>query len=520
MSASRLTFTRRQVLVGLSAAALTACRPRGTGSGGGYVFGIPDPAPIPGLPDGLFALGVASGDPTPDGIVLWTRLAPSPLADLGGMPDESVSVRWQVASDPDFTVLVADGVVPTSSAVAHSVHIDVKRLASGQTYWYRFTTGGQVSPVGRTRTAPAVGAAVEQLDLAFATCQHYEHGYYTPWSHVAADEPDLVVFLGDYIYEGGISSTRPRRHNSAEITTLDAYRKRYGLYKSDLRLQAAHAAAPWLVTWDDHEVENNYAGLVPQDVVDTATFAARRAAAYQAYWEHQPIRAEPVDEGASLPLHRSVTWGTLAEFLVLDGRQYRSDQSCGNGATNDCAERTAPGRTMLGAAQLGWLQNRLITTTGRWSILANQTIMTPMPIATAFNMDQWDGYPVERSALLATLATVRNPVVLTGDFHAAGVGDLQDESVGSPVVGTELVTTSISSNTSASQEAAISSYVTGLSQWQWFDATKRGYARATITPDHFDVDFLSVDTTTDTLGPAAVNTAWRITDGVPGAAVR
>jgi alkaline phosphatase D len=520
MTAPRFTFTRRQVLVGLSAAALAACRPRGTGSGGGYVFGIADPDPIPGLPDGLFALGVASGDPTPDGVVLWTRLAPTPLAERGGMPDETVSVRWQVATDPDFAVLVADGVVATSAAVAHSLHIDVKRLAPDQTYWYRFTTGGQVSPVGRTRTTPAPGAAVERLDLAFATCQHYEHGFYTPWSHVAADQPDLVVFLGDYIYEGGTSTTRPRRHNSGEITTLDAYRKRYGLYKSDPRLQAAHAAAPWLVTWDDHEVENNYANLIPENPAEAAAFAARRAAAYQAYWEHQPLRAEPVDDGVSLPLYRSVPWGSLAEFLVLDGRQYRSDQSCGNGATTDCADRTAPGRTMLGTSQLAWLQGRLTTTGGRWSILANQTAMTPMPIGTAFNMDQWDGYPLERSALLGTLAGVRNPVVLTGDFHAAGVGDLQDEASGSPVIGTELMTTSITSNTSASNEAAISSFVTSLPQWQWFDATKRGYARAVITPDHFDVDFLSVDTTTNTLGPATLNTAWRITDTVPGAVAR
>jgi len=502
----------------MAALGLAACMPRGTGEGGGQVFGIPDPAAVPGLPGGLFALGVASGDPSPDGFVLWTRLAPQPTADGGGMPDITVPLRWQVASDQAFTNLVADGEVSTTASVAHSAHITLRRLAPNTTYWYRFSTGGQTSQVGRTRTTPALGASVDQLKMVFATCQHYESGFYTAWSHVAAENPDVVVFLGDYIYEGGISSGRPRQHNSPEVKTLDAYRKRYGLYKSDPRLQAAHLVAPWILTWDDHEVENNYAGTVPQDPADQAGFAARRVAAYQAYWEHQPLRVEPV-EGA-LSLYRSIPWGSLADFIVLDGRQYRSDQVCSNDVAVDCGTRTSPANTMLGATQKSWVQAQLAAQSGRWSVLANQVAMTPMPFGTAFNMDQWDGYPVERTALLASMAAVRNAVVLTGDFHAAGVGDLQDEPTGSPIVGTELMTTSISSNTSATNEALISQYVTSLPQWQWFDATKRGYARATITPSTFDVDFMAVSTLTDVLTPATVNTAWRITDGTPGAVPR
>jgi alkaline phosphatase D len=503
------------VLIGLSALGLSACMPRGTGGGGGIAFGIADPDPVPGMPDGLFALGVASGDPAPDGFVLWTRLAPQPTADGGGMPDVPVGLRWQVAADPDFTDLVADGFVSTSSAVAHSAHITVERLQPDTTYWYRFTTGGQVSPVGRTRTTPALGASVAELNMVFATCQHYESGFYTAWSHVAAEQPDVIVFLGDYIYEGGISSTRPRRHNSPEITTLDAYRKRYGLYKSDLRLQAAHQAAPWIVTWDDHEVENNYAGLTPQDPADQAGFLARRVAAYQAYWEHQPLRTEPLE--GNLALYRSIPWGSLADLLVLDGRQYRTDQVCSADVSEDCGTRMSPSNTMLGAAQKDWLLTEMAAPQGRWTVLANQVAMTPMPFGTAYNMDQWDGYPVERTELLNAMAELRNAVVLTGDFHAAGVGDLQDEAPGSPIVGTELMATSISSNTSATNEALISQYVTGLPQWQWFDATKRGYARATITPDTFGVDFMTVSTLTDVLTPATVNTSWLIQDGQPGA---
>ncbi|MBX3284621.1 MAG: alkaline phosphatase D family protein [Actinobacteria bacterium] len=499
----------------MAALGLSACMPRGTGEGGGYVFGIPDPAAVPGLPDGLFALGVASGDPWPDGFVIWTRLAPDPTGDGGGMPEITVPLRWQVATDPGFADLVADGEVSTTASVAHSAHVTLRRLAPNTTYWYRFTTGGQTSPVGRTRTAPAAGAPVDQLKMVFATCQHYESGYYTAWSHAAAEAPDVVVFLGDYIYEGGISSGRPRRHNSSEIKTLDAYRKRYGLYKSDHRLQEAHHAAPWILTWDDHEVENNYAGPYPQDPADDPIFAQRRIDAYQAYWEHQPLRVEPA-EGALL-LYRSLQWGSLVDFHVLDGRQYRSDQACSNDVAVDCADRTSPSNTMLGSTQKAWLQGQLASGGGRWSVLANQVAMTPMPFGTAYNMDQWDGYPVERSALLSSLAGVRNAVVLTGDFHAAGVGDLQDETTGSPIVGTELMTTSISSNTSAANESIISQYVTSLPQWRWFDATKRGYARATITPDTFDVDFMAVDALTDVLGTASVNTSWRISDGAPGA---
>jgi alkaline phosphatase D len=513
-------ITRRTLLLGLGALGLTACMPQGTGTGGAALFGVADPEPVPGVPDGVFALGVASGDPTPDGFVLWTRLAPEPLVVGGGMPDVHVTVRWQIAHDPGFTQLVADGAVKTSAAVAHSVHIDVYGLEPDQEYWYRFSTGGQVSPVGRARTAPADGAEVDQLRMVFATCQHYEQGYFTAWSHVVAEHPDVVVFLGDYIYEGGTtsSSARPRRHNGPEVFSLDDYRRRYGLYKLDPRLQQAHQAAPWILTWDDHEVENNYAGLVPQDPADLPIFEARRAAAYQAYWEHQPIRTRP--EGAWLTLYRSLRWGSLVDFLVLDERQYRSDQPCGADVAVDCADRSSPAATMLGAEQRAWLQSELAASTGRWTVLANPVVMTPMPFGTAFNMDQWDGYPVERSQVLGWLSSVRNAVVLTGDFHAAGVGDLRDEGAGSPLVGTELLTTSISSTPTDANAAALNALVAAIPTWQWFDATKRGYARAVVTPDAFDVDFVVVDASTNVLGPASVATSWRINDTVPGAVPR
>src|SRR5690606_33527359 len=225
-----LRISRRGLLLGVAALGLAACRrPQGVGTGNGIFYDIPDPVEEEPLPPGLFSLGAASGDPVPDGMVLWTRLLPDP-PDAGALGDRMVLVRWQIAADPDFVQMVADGGVFTSEAVGHSIHIDVSGLEPATVYYYRFTTGGQVSPVGRTMTAPAPGAQVERLEMVFATCQHYEQGHYNAWAHVAADQPDLVVFLGDYIYEGGISNSRPRRHNSAEVTTLEAYRNRYGLY--------------------------------------------------------------------------------------------------------------------------------------------------------------------------------------------------------------------------------------------------------------------------------------------------
>ncbi len=394
---SPFTLTRRSLLVGLASVGLAACLP-GTWKGTGGYFALPDPEAPQGLPDGLFALGVASGDPAPDGVVLWTRLAPQPLAG-GGMPvGMDVFVRWQVARDAAMTDLVADGLTKTDGTVAHSLHIDVSGLAPDTTYYYRFTTGGQVSPVGRTRTAPAVGAHVDHVRLAVATCQSYPQGYYHAWSQVVADAPDLVVFLGDYIYEGGLTSSGVRNHNSAEIMTLEAYRNRYGLYKSDPQLQAAHAAAPWVITWDDHEVENNHAGLTPQDRADDPIFTDRRTAAYRAFWEHLPLRAEP--QGIHLSMHRAVRWGSLLDLFVLDGRQYRADQVCGADVAISCDARFDPNQTMLGAEQLTWLGDQLGGSTARWAGLANQTIMTPMPFGTAYNMDQWDGYAGERSIVL------------------------------------------------------------------------------------------------------------------------
>jgi alkaline phosphatase D len=479
------------------------------------------PRPGPALPDGLFSLGVASGDPIPGGVVLWTRLAPEPLAG-GGMPPVDVPVSWEVASDERFRRVVRAGHATASPRWAHSVHVDVRHLRPDARYFYRFRVGDQVSLVGRTRTAPARGRG-DRLRFLFASCQNWQDGFWPAWAFAPQEDPDLVVHLGDYIYEGGANSAALRQHNSPEITTLDAYRNRYGLYKGDPALQGIHAACPWVVTWDDHEVENNYAGLVPQEPAEAPGFAARRAAAYQAWWEHQPVRLPP-PTGPDLRIYRAVDWGRLARFHVLDTRQYRVDQACG---TNDigptCDERTATGRTLLGAAQESWLGRSLRKSRATWDVLANQIVMTAMPFGgPIFNLDQWDGYAAARARFFdqLTAAGTDNPVVITGDIHAAGVGDLVGEnSDGTPSTqahGTELVGTSISSGFPSDLVDVAERLIGALPHVRWVDARHRGYVRCDVDRDRLLASYQQTQTVLQPDSPVTTGRSWVVEAGVLG----
>src|SRR5262245_30600059 len=308
-----------------------------------------------------FSLGVASGDPLPDGTVLWTRLAPEPFAG-GGMPDKWFQVRYEVAKDEAFRQIAATGVTGAEPENAHAVHVDVRGLEPSRWYWYRFKVGDVESPVGRTKTAPPFAQAQSELRFAFASCQNYTQGLWPAYRHMAEEELDLVVHLGDYIYESG-AQTGARPHFPAfEIRTLDDYRTRHAQYKLDSNLQAAHAAFPWILTWDDHEVENNYADENSTENVPADVFLARRAAAYQAYYEHLPLRKSNRAHGPDLQLYRRVELGRLARFHVLDTRQYRDLQTNCAGETlvdGYCATATDPGRTILGEEQEQWLQKGL-----------------------------------------------------------------------------------------------------------------------------------------------------------------
>jgi alkaline phosphatase D len=508
--------TRRRFLAGALAAGATVPL-----VGWGRPGCAAPPPPPADLPDGLFALGVASGDPLPHAVVLWTRLAPVPLQG-GGMPDVDVPVRWELSGDEHFGRGVRRGDVVASPGWGHAVHVDVRGLRPGSWYFYRFIVGDQVSPVGRTRTAPAAGHDRDPLRFLFASCQDWQDGYWPLWAHAPTDDPDLVLHLGDYIYEGGISRSAVRPHNSAEIRTLGEYRNRYGLYKGDPALQGIHAACPWIITWDDHEVDNNYAGMVTEHPDEMAAFAARRAAAYQAWWEHMPVRMAP-PAGADLAVHRSFDWGRLARFHVIDTRQYRDPQACSGSLGPTCDARTDPGRTLLGAAQEAWLGESLAGSPATWDVLANQIVMTSMPFAgSLYNPDQWDGYTAARTRVLDLMAAgdVENAIVLTGDIHAAGIADLVDENPdGTPsgvARGTELVGGSISSTFPPDLADIAEQLIMQLPHVRFADTHRRGYMVCDVTPSELVTRYQVVETTLVPDAPVTTAGTWTTVAGTPG----
>ena len=511
------SFTRRAFLTGAFAGAVALANP------------IARAAPrTPRFTSYPFALGVASGYPTADGVVLWTRLAPDPLQGgrMGALP---IEVAWEVAHEECFRRIARRGVTLARPEDAHSVHVEIKGLAPARWYWYRFRTGSELSPVGRTRTAPAVGAELADLRFAFASCQHYEHGYYTAYRHMARDALDLVVHLGDYIYEGSWGGHPVRAHTGVEPVNLGDYRNRYALYRSDLDLQAIHAAFPWVAIWDDHEVDNDYANDRSEDLAPRAQFLARRAAAYRAYYEHMPLPASARPRGPDMRLYARVGFGGLAAFHLLDDRQYRDYQACpkpGRGGANTveaCAERSDPNRSVLGSEQERWLAEGLTRSRARWNLIAQQTLMARIDATSgpgqSFWTDGWDGYPAARSRLLRllTLRRVSNPIVLSGDVHAFYAADLKldFDDPRSPVVATELVTTSISSDGRPPERIAAA--LPENPHIKLADGTRRGYTRVTLSRDRALVEMQAVDTVKTPGAPISTLATFVVEDGKAGA---
>ncbi|SNT45515.1 alkaline phosphatase D family protein [Actinacidiphila glaucinigra] len=472
-----------------------------------------------------FTLGVASGEPDDNSVVLWTRLAPTPTnADgQGGMPNADVTVDWQVSTNQNFTTLVSSGTFTARYAQAHAVHVLAGGLAPDSEYYYRFRAQGFISPVGRTRTAPAPNTVGRDFTMAFASCAHYEQGYYTAYRRMADDRPDLILHLGDYIYEGGATAGAVRQHLGSEIVSLADYRRRYALYRSDPDLQAAHAIAPWLVVPDDHEVENNYANTVRADsspALTAAQWTARRTAAYQAYFENMPLRAAATPSGNSIQLYRRVRWGTLATFHMLDTRQFRDDQACGDGM-KVCADADLPARSITGAAQEAWLLDGLGQHLSTWDLIGQQVFFARnVNSAGAMNMDAWDGYRGSRARIQKGIIDrgVRNPVVLTGDVHASWGNDLKADyaNPSSATIGSELVCTSITSTGNGSATTAIPNG--SLNPHLRFYSNRRGYVRTHITPSQLTADFRSVATVTEHGAPATTARTFVIHDGTPGLA--
>lgn len=399
-----------------------------------------------------FGLGVASGQPRPDGMVLWTRLTGP------GLPD-AVSVQWELAHDEAFTQIAARGVETAEAATAHSVHAEPVGLAPGRAWWYRFTALGDRSTPGRTRTAPAPQSTAT-LRFAIASCQRWEYGHYAAWRDITASQPELILFLGDYIYEYAMAVDPVRTVSGGRVTTLEDYRDRYAQYKADPLLQAAHACAPWVLVWDDHEVENDYAGAVGGGFF--GDFRQQRAAAYQAYWEHMPFPKSARPQGDAMRIYGHLDWGRLARIHLLDDRQYRDPQVCprpgrvlGSNTVSlkACPELLDPRRSLLGAAQERWLAEGW-SLERPWNLVAQQTLMsrlswTDTATEPSYWTDGWDGYAPSRQRLLATAAQRQVPglVVLGGDVHAHYVSQLRPDydDPRSPVIGAEFCGTSISS---------------------------------------------------------------------------
>jgi alkaline phosphatase D len=481
-----------------------------------------DLPPVPdGLPGALFTIGVASGDPLPDSVMLWTRLVADPLDPTGGLPDAPVPVAWEVATDEGFTSVVASGSEVAEPGYAHSVHADATGLSPDTWYWYRFSVGDVRSEPARTRTMPADDVTPDRMQLAFASCQEFNSGSYAAYGAMAADELDLVVFLGDYIYERGGGLMEPKVPQRVTQTLAD-YRVQYAAYKRNPLLQKVHRQVPWVLTWDDHEVGNNYAGVTPQEPESPEGYEKRRAAAYQAYWEHMPLRTGPPEADGSLKVYRAVRVGTLAKFFVLDGRQYRSDQVCGDRLAvpaDECAERLDEAGTMLGAEQEAWLAKGLADNDTIWTVIAQQTVMFPLVLGDlVVNLDQWDGYVAARERLFDSIidADQDNVVVLSGDIHAAGASDLFAERGGERVpVAHELVTTSISSLSTIGElgPAAVSLVEQVAADAVYVNAEDHGYGRVTITPERWTTEFVIVANVETDNAPASVDATIELAAG-------
>lgn len=476
----------------------------------------------------LFTLGIASGDPLSDSVVLWTRLAPDPL-DGGGMPPQQVPVEWEIAEDEGFRRVVRRGTQLATPEFGHSVHAEPRGLRPAATYFYRFRAGGQISPVGRTRTTPAAGSSPERLRLAFASCQDWQAGYYSAYRGIADEDVDLVVHLGDYIYEYG-PQPGVRQHDGPEVDGIDSYRNRHALYRTDPDLRAAHAAHPFVVTWDDHEVDNNYAADIPENGDGPSqgsreAFLTRRADAYQAYYEHLPLRRAQRPSGSGLLLYRRLRFGDLAELSVLDTRQYRSDQPCGDGIKDRCADALDPAATMTGPEQERWLLEGLDRSSARWNVIGQQTMLAEYDFDAGpgelYNLDQWDGYVAARNRILGFLDQrgPSNPIVITGDIHSSWVHDLKADFAdpSSPTVGTEFVGTSISSEFPAPFIAPVTAALPDNPHTRFFDGAYRGYVRCDIDRQQWTSTYRVVDTV---LVPGAATrtlATFTVEDGRPGA---
>lgn len=453
-----------------------------------------------------FSLGIAAGDPSPDGFVIWTRLAPEPLAPHGGMVMAPMPVTYEVASDEYFRTKVAEGETMARPELGHAVHVEVAGLQPGRLYHYRFRAGGDRSVTGRARTLPLAAASPEALRFGVAGCQAWDDGYYTAYRHMAAEDLAFVYHYGDYIYEYRAGATRPGRGGELVVAVRESvgqtlydiadYRQRYALYKSDPDLQRAHAAHAFFHSFDDHEITDNWVQDSDYPQTPPEIFRTRRAAALQAWYEHMPVRRASMPRYGEVAMHRSVRFGDLVRMDILDTRQFRSNQPCDDGFTPLCPAVAAPDATVLGAAQEAWLARNMAGRDVRWNCLAQQIMMMSLDRRTRdepakiLNMDSWAAYEAPRRRLLARMRGLDNVVVLTGDEHQNFAGLLHD---GDRPVATEFVATSISSGGDGSDRRPGSDRILAANPEVKFINDQRGYLTCDVGRDEWRTNFMVMD---------------------------
>lgn len=467
-----------------------------------------------------FRLGAASGDPSHDGFVIWTRLAPDPFEEHGGMPMGAVDVEWFVYEDEAMRKLAQKGVAQAWPELGHSVHVEISGLLPDRPYWYRFGIGRDKTQLGRARTLPLPGKSLDRIRFGVAGCQNYEDGLFTAYSHLAEEDVAFVWHYGDYIYEDrprqvnynfdGSPRSHIRSHVGTDCFTLGDYRRRYAQYKMDPDLQAAHLAAPWFTTYDDHEIVNDWTAETSARQPDPALFAFRRAAAMQAYFEHMPLRRSSMPSGSKMQLYRRSRIGDLLDAHFLDTRQYRSVQVCKGGFNPPCPELTATDRTVLGDAQQNWLAKALAEKGARWNLIAQQIMVMPLNRATPDetgeirNLDSWAGYDVAREKLLAGFTGLGNVVVMTGDEHQNFAGELRPDNGKGEAVAVELVSTSISSGGTKWIKPAVAARIRANNPFLKYSSDRRGYMVCEVTPSTWQAHYRGVDQV-DTPG-AAIST--------------
>ena len=523
-------FTRREFLVTTAASSTLVVAPGLVGRAAERKLWSSDP----------FSLGVASGSPAPDGFVLWTRLAPEPESydpdSPAGMSGGPRRIAYEIAGDPALKTIVKRGTAVADPHYAYSVHAEIEGLLPGRPYWYRFMSGDAVSPVGRAMTRPALDSAPDGLRFGFVSCANYEHGYFSAYRHLADEEPDVVLFLGDYIYEyvDTRSTNLVRRHSEGvEAENLATYRNRYAQYRLDPDLKRLHASAPALTIWDDHEVQNDYANQASETFDEPAKFLQRRAAAYQAFYEHMPLRAFSRPNGAAMRIYDRLRYGNLLEISLLDGRQYRSREACyrepdwggAHPETNQsCPERLDPSRSMIGEAQESWLFDGLAKSRADWNLIAQDVLMAQLRGVNeqgeaTFSTDDWDGYPESRSRLLRHVydARVRNAVVIGGDIHSFWTNDLKldFDDPASPAVATEFVGTSVS--THGVPYEVFARALPDNPHVKFFESRRRGYVAVELTRQTMTAKFRAVSDAQDPAANVFTLKTFVVESGKPGA---